>query len=127
MLFALDAIVHREIDDAQRLGQGVRLHELAGVAVSRAEEETVNLVQRELVGKHEVGLAEEPAVDIGYAVARVTGAVYKNNLYIGVIDEQPQQLTCGVSRPTYDSYFYHVLFFCSRRTALYGTCGNYQP
>ena len=102
-----DAVVHREVDDAQFLGDVVRVDELPRVAVGGAEEEHVDALQRQRVGECQVGLAVESLVDVGYLAPRLAVAVDEHNLRVGVVDEQTDELPRGVARSAYDSYFYH--------------------
>ena len=104
----LEAVVHGEIYNLQPFGDVVALHELARVAVGGAEEEAVHLVQRQLVGEAQVGLAIEALVDVGHTVSGITAAVDEDNLCLRVVDEQADEFAGSVARAAYDSYLYHI-------------------
>ena len=106
---SLQAVVHREVDDAQLLGHVVALEELARVAIGRAEEEHVDFVQRQLVGKGEVGFAIEPLMHIGDAVSGIAAAVYKYDFCLRVVEQQANQFARCIACTTNDSYFNHVV------------------
>ena len=52
MVIALDAIVHGEVDYFQVFRYVMAFHEFLGVAMCRAEEKHINLVQRKFVGEY---------------------------------------------------------------------------
>ena len=84
---SVEPVVGRQVDDAQLFGKGMTLHEFAGVTVCRTEEKQVDFVERHLVGKPQVGLAEQSRVDIGYFVACVALAMDKHDFHVGVVDQ----------------------------------------
>ena len=104
----LEAVVHGEVYNLQPFGDVVAVHELARVAVGGAEEEAVHLVQRQLVGEAQVGLAIEALVHVGHAVAGIAAAVDEDNLCLRVVDEQADEFAGGIARAAYDSYLYHI-------------------
>ena len=57
VVVALYAVIHREVNDLELLGQVMAVKELACVAVRGAEEEKVYLLERHLVGEYKVCLA----------------------------------------------------------------------
>ena len=61
----------RKVDDLQRLGQVVALHELPGVAVGGAEEQYIDLLQRQLVGEDKVCFSVQSFVYVGDFVSGV--------------------------------------------------------
>ena len=107
VIVALEAVVHREVDDLQVFGYVVALEELARVAVGGAEEEHIDLVQRELVGEGQVCLAIEAFVYVGYLVAGVARAVDEDDFRLRVVQEQADELARRVAGAAYDSYFNH--------------------
>ena len=107
VVVALQTVVHREVDDFQVLGDVVAFHELACVAVGGAEEEHVNLVQRQLVGKGQVGLAVQTFVYVGYFVSGVARTVDEDDFRLRVVQQQTDQFACRVAGPADNSYFYH--------------------
>ena len=109
VVVALEAVVHREVNDLQVFGHVVALEELARVAVGGAEEEHVDLVQRELVGEGQVCLAIEAFVYVGYLVAGVARAVDEDDFRLRVVQEQADELARRVAGAAYDSYFNHNL------------------
>ena len=107
VVIRLQTIVHGEVDDSQLFGHVVALQKLACIAMCGAEEEHINLVERQLVCKGQIRLAQEAFVHVGNAVARVATAVNKNDFGIGVVEQQANQLACCVTCTTYNSYFNH--------------------
>src|SRR5690349_1596867 len=49
-----------------------------------------------------------------YGIAGIAFTVYKGNLHLRVIDQQPEQLTTGIPGATYNTYFY----FLTHKTGL---------
>ena len=107
VLARLQAIVHREVNHLQLVGQLCALKELACVAVGGAEIEEVYLFKGHLVGEEEVGLSQQACVNIGDAVTGVAAAVYEFYLNFGVAEQQAYKLACCVSGTAYNSCFYH--------------------
>ena len=108
MVIGLDAVVHREVDDAQLLGHVVAFHEFARVAVCRAEEEAVDVVQAQFVGKGQVGFAIQTFMHLGNLVPGVAVAVYEHDFRIGMVDEQADKFAGRIAGSADDSYFYHI-------------------
>ena len=102
--------VLRQVDDLHLLGNGVLLEEGLALAVSEAEEQDVGLLKWQLVGEAQVSVAGEPFVHVAHQVAGVTLAVGKDNLCLGVAQQQADELTAGIACCAKDSYFYHGLF-----------------
>ena len=108
MLVAFQAVVHAQVDDFQFLGHVVAFQELAGVAVGGTEEQHVNRVERQLVCEDQVRLAVESLMDVGNPVARIARTVHKLDVYVGMVQQQADQLACRVSRTSDDAYLYHT-------------------
>jgi len=71
IVIALDSEVLCQIDDLHVLRDGVLLEESLALAMSEAEEDDVDLVERHFVSKLQIGLANESFVDIANEVASV--------------------------------------------------------
>ena len=71
VMVSLDAKVLRQVDNLYSFGDGVLLKECLTLAVSEAEEYDVNLVERHLVGKLQVGVADEAFVNVRNQIACV--------------------------------------------------------
>ena len=108
MLVAFDTVIHAEVDDLHVLGYSMAFHELLRVAVGGAEEQKVNAVQRQLVGKTYFGFAEQAAMNVSDQISGVTGTIHKCNLGVRVIKQQADQFACRISRTTYNSDLYHI-------------------
>ena len=109
VVIALDAVVHREVDDFQVFGYVVAFHELARVAVGGTEEEHVNLVQWELVGEGQVGLAVQAFVYVGYLVAGIARAVDEDDFRFRVVQQQTDKFARRVAGSADNSYFNHTV------------------
>ena len=72
IVIALDAEVLCQIDDLDILGDGVLLEELLALAMAEAEVDDIHLVERHLIGKLQISLANQSFVDIADKVACVT-------------------------------------------------------
>ena len=107
MFGAFDTVVHAKIDDLHIFGYGMAFHELLRIAVGGTEEQQVDLVQRQFIGKHQVGFSIQSAVHIRYLVACIARTVHKCNLGVRMIQQQANQFACRVSRTTYNSYLDH--------------------
>ena len=107
VVVALEAVVHREVDDFQVFGYVVALQELARVAMGGAEEEHVDIVQRELVGEGQVGFAVETFVHVGYLVAGVARAVDEDDFRLRMVQQQADEFACRVAGSADNSYFNH--------------------
>ena len=107
VVVALEAVVHREVDDFQVFGHVVALQELARVAMGGAEEEHVDVVQRELVGEGQVGFAVETFVHVGYLVAGVARAVDEDDFRLRMVQQQADEFACRVAGSADNSYFNH--------------------
>ena len=64
IVVALDAEVLCQVDDFYVLWDGVLLEECLALAVSEAEEYHINLIERHLVGKLQIGITNQTFVDI---------------------------------------------------------------
>lgn len=114
IVFGLQTVIHGEVYHLQALGQGVGLHELAGIAVSGAEKQHIDGIQRQLIGENHIGLTHQALMHGAQLVAGVAGTVYKNDLGIGMSQQDTYKFTGSITGSSYDSYFYH---FCSGITS----------
>ena len=103
-----DAEVLRQVDDAHVVGDGMLLQEGLALAVTEAEEHYVDLVEGHGVGEAHGGLAVESLMDIGEQIAGIAAAVDKDQLGVGVVDEQTDEFAGGIAGSSQYSYSYHV-------------------
>ena len=108
IVFGLQTVIHGEVYHLQTLGQGVGLHELAGVAVSGAEKQHIDGIQRQLVGESHIGLTNQSLMHGTQFVARIAGTVHEHNLCVGMSQQNTDKLTGRITGTTYYSYFYHL-------------------
>ena len=108
MLRALQAIVHREVDDPHVGGHLVALHELACIAMGGTEEKDIDLVQWEGAGEAQIGLPIKPLVDVRDPVAGVARAVDERDLHLRVVEQEADQLARRISRSAYDTRLDHI-------------------
>ena len=73
-------------------------------AVSEAEEQHIDLIERHLGSELQVTIPVESFVHVGDQVAGITFAVDENNLGIRMIHEQANEFACRVSRATQNTY-----------------------
>ena len=92
-----NAEVLRQIDNLYMGGDGMLLEELLALAMAKAEEYHVYLVEGHGVGEAEVGVAQQTLMHIGHEVARVALAVGKDDLCLGVVDQQADELAARVA------------------------------
>ena len=64
IVVALDAEVLCQVDDFYVLWDGVLFEECLALAVSEAEEYHINLIERHLIGKLQIGIANQTFVHI---------------------------------------------------------------
>ena len=62
VMVACDAEILSQVDDFYVLGDGVLAEELRAFPMSEAEKEHVDAVERERIGKAQIGVAEQPLV-----------------------------------------------------------------
>ena len=72
VVITFDAKVLSQIDNLDILGDGVLLEELLALAMAEAEVDDIHLVERHLIGKLQISLANQSFVDIADKVACVT-------------------------------------------------------
>src|SRR5574344_2040810 len=101
--------------------------ELTGIAMSCTEEQYIDTVQRHLISKRHIGLANQSGMYGTKLITCITRTVYEYNLSIRMVQQNTYQFACRISGSTYNSNFYHILFFqfilmsgiiCTQR----GTC-----
>jgi hypothetical protein len=73
------------------------LEEGLALAVSETEEYDIDLIERHLVGKLQISLANESFVDIADEVACVALRVGKDNLCLRVVEQQADELTARIA------------------------------
>ena len=78
VLLALDAVIHRKVDNLDLFRDNVRFHKLPRVAMRRTEEKAIDFIQRELSRKAHVRLAIQAFVDVRNPVSRIAGAIDKD-------------------------------------------------
>ena len=110
IVIGLQAVIHGEVYHLQALGQGVGLHELAGIAVSGAEEQHVNGIKGQLVSENHIGLTNQSLMYRTQFVAGIARAVHEHNLGIGMTQKYAYKFAGSVTGTSYYSYFNH---FCS--------------
>ena len=103
-----DTEVLRQVDDAHVVGDGMLLQEGLALAVAEAEEHHVDLVEGHRVGEAHGGLAVESLMDIGEQIAGIAAAVDKDQIGVGVVDEQTDEFAGGIAGSSQYSYSYHV-------------------
>jgi hypothetical protein len=117
---SIDVIVAR-LSQAEVLSQvnyldigrnGVFAKKLAALAVSKAKEYHIHLVEWQLVGKGQVRLAIQTFVHVCYLVTGIAAAVDKLDFGLGVIEQQANQLSSRITCATYYSYSYHIVCLC---------------
>ena len=108
MFRAGQAIVHAQVDDLEIRRHDVALHEFLGVAMCRTEKQHINLVERKLVREDHIRLTKQAAVYIRQLIAGVAGTVHEDQLHIGMIQQEANQLTCRIARTAYDSALDHI-------------------
>lgn len=112
--FGLQAVIHGEVYHLQAIRQGVGLHELAGIAMSGAEKQYIDGIQRQLIAENHIGFTHQALMHSAQLIAGVAGTVYKNDLGIGMSQQDTYKFTGSITGSSYDSYFYH---FCSGITS----------
>ena len=103
VMVTLDAEVLGEVDDLHVLRNGVFLQEGLALAVTKAEEHHINLVERHLIGKAQLGLSEQTLVDVRNQIASIALAIGKDNLCLRVVDQQTDKFTTRIACSTKDS------------------------
>ena len=100
-----------QVDDFYVIGDVVEGEESRTLAVTEAEEHHVDLVEGHLVGECQVGVAQQSLVYVGYGVAGIALAVGKNNLCLGMVKQQTDKFTAGITCCTENTYSNHKVFF----------------
>ena len=103
-----NAEVLRKVNDLYVCGDGVLLEERLALAVAEAEEHHIDLVEGHRVGETQVGVAQQALVHIGNEVAGITLTIGKDNLCLGMVHEQTDELTTSVACSTKYAYFNHL-------------------
>jgi len=75
----------------------VLLQERLALAVTKAEEDDIHLVERHLGGKLQVSLAIQSLVNLSHQVAGITLAVGENDFCLWMVDKEANQLTSGIT------------------------------
>ena len=105
---ALDAEVLRQVDDLNMRRDGVLPEKGFALTVAEAEEEHVDRVKGHGVAEAQRGVADEPFVDVGDEVAGIALTVGEDDVGLGVVQQQADELPARVARCTKDAYFNHL-------------------
>ena len=108
MLFTLDTVIHRKINNLHVFRDRMRFHEFPGIAMRRTEEKAIDFIQRKLGRKAHIRLPIQTFVDIRNPVARIAGAIDKDDFHVRMIDQQANQFACRITSSAYNSYFNHI-------------------
>ena len=103
------AEVLRQIDDLHLCRHVVLCQESLALAVAEAEEEHVDIVEGHLAGKAKISIAVESLVHVGDEVSGVALTVDEDELCLGMVDEQADELSCRIAGPAKYTYSYHDL------------------
>ena len=97
VMIALDAEVLCQVDNLHVGGDGVLAEESLTLAVSEAEEDDVDLLERHLVGKPQIGIANESLVYVADEIASVTLGVGKHNLCLWMVQQQSDEFSTSIA------------------------------
>ena len=92
-----DAEVLCEVDNLYMRWYGMLGKECLALAVAEAEEDDVNIVQRQLVGELHIGFAHKSFMHAPYLIACIRLAVSKYNLCFRVVQQEANQLASRIS------------------------------
>ena len=99
-MVALNAEVLCQIDDLDILWDGVLLEECLTLAMTKAEENNIHLIEGHLVSKLQIGLTNQAFVYIADQIASVALGVGKDNLCLGMVQQQTDQLAACIACST---------------------------
>ena len=102
-----NAEVLRQVDDPDACWYLMLLQELPALAVTKAEEDYIHLVEGHLRGEAEVGLAEQALVHLADGIAGIRLAVGKDDLRLRMPQQDPDQLAASIAGGSKYSYSYH--------------------
>ena len=111
MVIALDTIVHAEVDNLQIFRHIVAIHKFLGIAMSCAEEQHIDFIQRKLVGKNQISFTIQAFVNVCNLITCVTTTIDKFYFDFRVINQQTNQFACCITCPTDNSYLNHNQMF----------------
>ena len=94
---ALDAEVLGQVDNLHALGNLVLGKELLALAMPKAEKHDVDLVEGHLVGEEQIGVSNQSFVDVADGIPGIRLGVGKDNLRLGVIQQQTDEFASRVS------------------------------
>ena len=97
VVVALNAEVLGQIDYLYILRNGVLLQESFALAVTKAEEDDIHLVEGHLGSKALLGFAEQAFMHVTNQIACVALAVGKDNLCLGVVQQHTDEFTARIS------------------------------
>ena len=83
-------------------------HESLALTVTEAEEHDVHLVERQVGGKLQVRVAIETFMDIRHEVPGIALTIGKDNLGIGMINENTNKFAASIASGSQYSYLYLV-------------------
>ena len=98
--------VLRQVDDLHMLRNGVLLKEGLALPVAEAEEHHVDLVERHLIRKAQLRIANQSFVHVAHQVPCVALAVGKDNLCLGMVEQQADELTARIACSAKDPHLY---------------------
>jgi len=81
------------------------LQELLTLAMSKAEEYHIHLVEGHLVCELQISITYQSLVNITNRVAGIALTIGKDNLCLGMIQQEANQLTSRITCSTKDTYF----------------------
>lgn len=108
---APDAEVLRQVDDLDMRRHGVLAEKGLALPVTKAEEKHVYGVKGHRVCEAQRRVADEPFMDVGNEVAGIALTVGKDDVGLGVVQQQAEELTARVARCTKNAYFHK--YICS--------------
>ena len=97
VVVAFDTEILRKVDDFHMAGDGMLLEELFALAVAETEEDHVDILERHLVRKPQVCIADESFVYITHQIAGIALRVGKYDLCLGMVQQQSDQLATRIS------------------------------
>ena len=97
-----------QVDDLHLGGYVVLRQEPLALAVAKAEEEHVDIVEGHLAREAKVSIAVESLMHVGDEVSGIALAVDEDELCLGMVDEQADEFSCRIAGTAKYSYSYHV-------------------
>ena len=79
------------------------------LAVTKAEEDYIDLVKRQFIRKAQIGLTIESRMHIGKQIARIALTVDKDNFCIGMVEQQAAEFTRCITGTADDAHFNGII------------------